>query len=219
MDIPSNILLSLYDNNVSLDDIAARLPCVLHVNRIDDFQPIYLDPHHTKIFESNITSNHDFSDRLQYIHPDDLKNAIQATQHYLDNIEDYNTISFMQRILYPKKDEYSTYYTTSMLIECRGGLVSFTVPIDDVAINGYPLGKILRETDFIKKNAWKFTKLTAKEQELIRLWVGGGNNASIAQLMELSEHTIKSYKKRVYQKLEINQYHQLYEYAKAFGFA
>lgn len=46
--------------------------------------------------------------------------------------------------------------------------------------------------------------LTPREVEVLRLSAKGYNHAEVARLLELSAHTVASYTRRIYEKLEVN---------------
>lgn len=214
-----DILEALHDDTIPLDVVAERIPGMLHVNRLSDFRPIYIDPRSLKGL--GFTSLEDGFEVLMgtdYVHPDDLAHASKITRHYLENTDDYRSISFTQRVFQPHKKVYAAFYTTSMLIEKRGGLVSFSVPLGDTSLNQRSIDRLIEEINFIRKNANRFSKLAKRELELFKWWVKDPDNESIADKMGLSVHTVKSYKKKIYKKLKINQFHELYQFARAFDF-
>ncbi len=212
-----NFLEELQDDTIPLDKIAEYVPAMLHVNNISDFKPIYIDPISQKHLGIDL-QNDDFhvEDGLQLVHPDDLAFAIKVNQHYLSNMNEYKTISFTQRIYLRHKKEYAAYYTTSMFIEKRGGIVSLSVPLGDMSFNEKSIDHILDDISFVRKHVKHFSELTKREKEVIFFWVQQYNNKEIASKLSISTNTVKTYKKQIYRKLDINQFHQLYRYARSF---
>ena len=203
----------------NLDTFAEKLPCMLHVNDPNDFHLVYIDPYSRRYggvddFEGPLR---DF-DNLATVHPDDLEEAVASCRHYLANAKALGTVSFLQRIKI-KQDDYRPFFTTSKLIEALGGLVSFSMALDGGALPGRPINQIIEETYFIRSSFQKFGLITEKEKHLIRLWVRNYDNLAIARRMGITAQTVKTYKKRVYNKLEINSYQELYRYASSFDLA
>ncbi len=212
-----NLFNNLQNTNISLDTIAEHLPGVLHVNRTSDFKPIYLNP--GAIDFLGVTSHHKvkkIQDALQLVHPDDQQAAIDAVLNYLENATEYKTVSFFQRFLNVRTNQYTAYFTTSMLIESRGGLVSFSIPMEDFSPDEKSINGLLAETVFIRKNTTKISKLTPNELSLLKVWAEHSSGKTISDIMKLSLSAVKSCKKRIYRKLEVKQYSQLAEYIRAF---
>lgn len=209
-----DILDQLIANKDNLDAVAKHLPCAVHINAVDDFRIIYIDPVFEKIADLDGIVG-DPEKNLGLVHPDDLPKAIDACRYYLDHIEEFSQVSFLQRIL-GIDGEYKTYYSTAMLVEELGGLLHFSVDVSRTMHQQEQLAKILEDTEFIKKNFMKFGQLTPRELELVKYWSQNRSNQELATQLGLTESTVKTYKKRVYKKLGINSYQELYQYAHAF---
>lgn len=204
--------LKRYDGD--LDRFAKSLPCILHINDPSDFSLLYIDPK-TKA-QLSIPDANAFKE-LSMVHPEDLPKAKESVSHYLTHIKDYSTVSFLQRIKFGS-GEYHIFYTTSMLIEALGGLVSFSVEVDRALMQENQLDEIIDETRFIQDNFVKFKRLSKSELNFMRLWATNVSNEEIAKTLKISSNTIKTYKKRIYKKLEINSLYELHQYNSAFDF-
>ncbi len=214
MDLIEELLASKND----LDTFANKIPCLLHINSTDDFRVLYLDPKLRDFFQNNYPDEEyeRLKITLEAVHPDDLEKAKKSCRHYLDHIDEFSTVSFLQRIKFINHDGYSTLYTTSILIEELGGLVSFSVLLDDISINNKSIDTIVNETNYIKENFNKLNGLTQKEIVLVKLWVKNTPNQEIGNVLQITLNTVKTYKKRVYKKLGINNFKSLHDFAKAF---
>lgn len=214
MDLIEELLASKND----LDTFANKIPCLLHINSTDDFRVLYLDPKLRDFFQNNYPDEEyeRLKITLEAVHPDDLEKAKKSCRHYLDHIDEFSTVSFLQRIKFINHDGYSTLYTTSILIEELGGLVSFSVLLDDISINNKNIDTIVNETNYIKENFNKLNGLTQKEIVLVKLWVKNTPNQEIGNVLQITLNTVKTYKKRVYKKLGINNFKSLHDFAKAF---
>jgi len=209
-----DILDQLIANKDNLDNVTKHLPCAVHINAVDDFSILYIDP----LFEEVVDLEGVIGDsekNLGLVHPDDLPKATQACRYYLDHVETFSTVSFLQRIR-SRDGDYRTYYSTAMLVEELGGLLHFSVDVSRTMNQKEQLTKVLEDTEFIKKNFVKFSQLTVRELELVKLWLKNKSNLEMAARLKLTINTIKTYKKRVYKKLVINSYQELYQYAQAF---
>ncbi len=67
--------------------------------------------------------------------------------------------------------------------------------------------------DFCRKNKNSYKRLTVREEEIIRLIVGGYGNQDIADKLFLSIETVKSHKKNIKIKLDVDYTTGIIEYA------
>ncbi|MEO9805305.1 MAG: LuxR C-terminal-related transcriptional regulator [Reichenbachiella sp.] len=209
-----DILDQLIANKDNLDEVSKHLPCAVHINSVDDFSILYIDPVFEKIADIDGIVG-DPEKNLGLVHPDDLPKAMDACRYYLDHVKEFSQVSFLQRIL-GTDGNYRTYYSTAMLVEELGGLLHFSVDVSRTMNQQEQLVKILEDTEFIKKNFMKFDQLTPRELDLVKYWAQNRSNQELSAQLDLTENTVKTYKKRVYKKLEINSFQELYQYAHAF---
>ena len=191
------------------------LPCFFHINDPDNYGLRYMDPKYKNYFgvkEQDILEDGWLVVKTK-VEPDDLTRAVQVCDHYQENQDQYYSISFIQRIK-DKHGVFKPFFTTSRL--AQGGLVGCSIQIDNTSLPYKKMENVLYETEFIRNNIQKFSTLTAREQEMLQKVALGFSWKQIATDFNVSYDTIKTYKKRIHSKLEINQFHELYYYARAF---
>lgn len=80
--------------------------------------------------------------------------------------------------------------------------------IDDILITGRYASKNIQnkilDTIILKKNSSSFEKLSNREIEIAKFYVEGLNNSSICNVLSIRKSTVSTYKKRIFEKLEIN---------------
>jgi DNA-binding NarL/FixJ family response regulator len=83
------------------------------------------------------------------------------------------------------------------------------------AIDRVTSGKAYFDTirDFAEPNKHPVFNLSDREVEIIRLIVNGMTSAEIAERLFLSEHTVKTHRKNIFKKLNINSISQLTSFA------
>lgn len=75
----------------------------------------------------------------------------------------------------------------------------------------------LREQDqFVRKNYLRFSTLTNREREIIKLIVDGQSSYSIAKLLFISVHTVNNHRKNIGKKLNVRSLSELIKFAIAF---
>ena len=80
----------------------------------------------------------------------------------------------------------------------------------DGAVN--VLKTILDQNNFMKNNIDKYSSLTKREKETLKLIVKGYTNVQIAEKMNVSSNTIRTHRNRVWQKLEIKHLIDSFKY-------
>ena len=129
------------------------------------------------------------------VEPVDLLRAIQVCDHYPENPDQYQSISFILRIK-DKNGSYRPFFTTSKLIDV--GLVSCSIQIDKVLFPNKTMEQILNETAFIRSNIQRF----ARERQILQKVAQVLSWKQISMDFGASDETIKTYKKWVCSKLE-----------------
>ena len=208
---------TIHDDGFRLHESLEDLPCHVHINSEEDFSLRFLNSTARALFnisKDDIT-NKSIDLLKDKVHPDDLDNAIRICQHYLQHRETLSSICYVQRILL-STGEYAPFFTTSVSVP-QYGLVSFTVQLSNIVLNGKSIESIIYETHFIQDNYKSYSTLTPREKELITSLSSGNSIKEISQDMGITFETVKSYRKRIYSKLGINEYYQLFSFANAFG--
>ena len=72
---------------------------------------------------------------------------------------------------------------------------------------------IIEQHHFMKNNIVKFSSLTKREKETLKFIIKGDDNKQIAEKMQVSPHTIRTHRNRIWQKLEIKHLIECLEYA------
>ncbi|WP_109829821.1 LuxR C-terminal-related transcriptional regulator [Reichenbachiella versicolor] len=210
------LLETLIAHKDNLDVIANSLPCSIHINAIDDFRLLYLDPRLCRnLGFKSLKELGDSAVNLDICHPDDLEHAKKVCIHYLEHIDDYSTYSFVQRVKY-KNGNYHALYTTGMVVKELGGLLQFSVEIQNVMDQFGRIDQIIEDTEFARTNFEKIQLLSSGERSLLPYWLNNTTTDEIQKKLNLTPQSIKTYKKRIFKKLEVNSFVQLYEYGRAF---
>lgn len=78
------------------------------------------------------------------------------------------------------------------------------------------LGELIKEKEFRKKQAFRFSKLTPREREVLSLLAQGLSNKAIAARLFISLETVKHHRKIIKNKLEARSIADFIRYARAF---
>lgn len=80
----------------------------------------------------------------------------------------------------------------------------------------HKLRRISTQHKFKKCNHFRYSSLTPREVEIIKLLVKDLNNAQIADHLYISRHTVEQHRKNIRHKLGVNTMLQLFQFALAF---
>ncbi|MEM6831556.1 MAG: hypothetical protein AAF551_13685, partial [Bacteroidota bacterium] len=163
-----DLLQELKKYNGNLDSFSLSLPCMLHINDPEDFSLIYLDPRSRAKLNLAHGDTKEAFQSLTMVHPEDLQKAKDSVSHYLQHIHEFSTVSFLQRVK-SGNSKYTLLYTTGMMIEDLGGLVSFSVDLGRDLSKEDQLKEIREETVFIQENFEKINRLSKSETKLHKL--------------------------------------------------
>ena len=87
----------------------------------------------------------------------------------------------------------------------------FTEAVEAIINGGKYYSKAI--VDFCRKTKNSYKRLTVREEEIIKLIVGGYSNQSIADKLSLSIETVKTHKKNIKIKLDVDYTTGIIEYA------
>jgi len=173
-----------------------------------------------------IAKNHDGFDQVVFVVGHDLLAYIEVMGIFDEN----STIGFNPKYLATEKDAIhwlnGEFYTKNykgknqnLEITFKGtddnGKVVFDFREQSYKFDGAVnlLKTILDQNNFIKNNIDKYSSLTKREKETLKLIVKGHTNVQIAEKMQVSPHTIRTHRNRIWQKLEIKHLIECLKYA------
>ncbi|TCC97827.1 helix-turn-helix transcriptional regulator [Pedobacter hiemivivus] len=94
--------------------------------------------------------------------------------------------------------------------------ITLAFPIDAMHHMTAKATRLLEENDFLRKNLQRFSGLSEREREVLRLMALGKSSVDTAEKLFISQNTVETHRKNIRQKLETTSYYELCEYARAF---
>lgn len=205
----------LNDSTWNVDVLSSYLPCMIHVHRLPDLHWTYIDPRSQKWL--NVEDEGIRVVTFEAVaHPGDLQRALKLCHHYIESLDRYSLLSFILRLQPIGTSQYHNVYTTFKYVEELDGLLGFSLPLDYVNLTEGSIQTVLEESNFGFNHIHLFSKLTQREQVFIQHWTQGLKNQVIAEKMSITQESVKSYKKRIYKKLNIHNFVELHQYACTF---
>jgi len=196
--------------------------------KVDDATKKWADENISKpIFKAGfIAKNHDGFDQVVFVVGHDLLAYIEIMGIFNEN----STRGFNPKYFASETDaihwlngEFNTKYVKekkqNLEITFKGkddnGKVVFEFREQSNTFEGTVnlLKNILDQNNFMKNNIDKYSSLTNREKETLKLIVKGYTNVQIAEKMNVSSNTIRTHRNRIWQKLEIKHLIDCLKYA------
>jgi DNA-binding CsgD family transcriptional regulator len=95
-------------------------------------------------------------------------------------------------------------------------IIEIRKPASEIANTIKSFKRALEENDFLKSNVEKYSSLTKREKEVLKLMSKGGKQKEIADELFISTHTLREHWKKIKQKLDVQTTNELIKYSIAF---
>lgn len=131
-------------------------------------------------------------------------------------------ISFFQQVRTSESADWSWYFSTvRLLLRGHDGLplllITFACPVEPASHLTTKVQRLLDENNFLRRNQPRFSQLTKREREVLRLQVLGHSSQETANALFISVHTVETHRRNIRQKLAPESAFELTEYAQAFN--
>lgn len=146
-------------------------------------------------------------------HPEIFKFAITKIDDFEFKNDTSTICTTFQNIKF--KSEFNWYISNKKIINNEICL-NVAYALKDLGILGIKVSKIL-DTSLLDNLAWrKFISLTKKEKEIIKLIADGYSNDSIADILFLSPHTIRTHRESIRFKIDAHNISDITRFVQAF---
>jgi len=171
-------------------------------------------------WHENQSQSFDFVEKFACI----LKKNDSTLIDFYSHANPYNNTSFFFKEKPAFEWLQSSFTRKQMILEN----ITFSLNKDEIVISnldnteeGGQLVKLyyrlLSQANFSKANFKKFTSLTQRELQVIALIMKDYNYKQISEKLYLSPDTIKTHKRNIYKKLDINSVSELVKFGLAYG--
>lgn len=131
-------------------------------------------------------------------------------------------VSFFQQVKHVNKTDWTWYASGSkiLLADDEGKPVlsiSLALPLDITHHNTGIVERLQRENDFLRANYHKFSKLTGRERDILKLTCLGKSSQEISDTLFISPTTADTHRRNLKKKLDANTTYELSQYAMAFN--
>ncbi len=215
------------DLDAKIDIIAAgavMLPAVVIVHDISNWQVCWMSEQGLKGLNitldevRNLLASEYYS---RFFNEEDSKDYVPKILGLLERNNDDEVITYFQQVRISGKSDWTWHMSSSRIfMRDKEGKPSFTItvslPIDAMHHMTSKASRLLEENNFLRKNFSRFSKLSARECEVLKKLALGNSSAQTAEELFISLSTVDTHRKNIRRKLETTSYYELCQYARSF---
>lgn len=206
------------DGIVTLDELSELIPGYIHLNKRQTLGLSYVSPKGLDKFEKTLQEvqkeGRDFIDAISDKKSQQIFNTSLINYSLFGN--KLLPFSFIQRLRYTAKSEYLLFYTTSKHYHDGEHLISYTQPLQLLRSDTF-LKEIVEERyHFFNEHFYRFSTLTQRECEILKLISYGDSNKTISEKLYISAQTVKTHRKNICRKLDTGKLIDLVKFAQVF---
>lgn len=223
----SAALLSLTNNiassRINIEDIGECMPGGVMVQNLSAELNTYMNDYGCSYLKHDCQELRDMGALyFKKFFPAEEMITLKAELYQFISLDDYSTVrSFFQRVRPDSDSAYKWFLTTSRLYKPIGGvdahLMNIAIEVNTIKCAGHKISNIFDNDSYIKIHYQKFCSLTKREKEIIKLIGNDHSSYVIADMLNLSIHTVNNHRKNIASKLHITSFSQLIKFAVAFN--
>jgi DNA-binding CsgD family transcriptional regulator len=210
----------------SLEEVrsfAESIPGVVIIHELPDFTLRYMSPLGLRLLgkdweEVDGISGEEYHRR--FFNPDFATYSVPLLLNLIQENKD-DVVSYFQQVR-TSPDRQWDWYMSMTRIHTRDRnnmpLLCITVAMK-IDPNNYFTAKaarLLEENEFLRKNHDRYSRLTNRERQILKLMVLGKSASGIAAELHITTATAETHRKKVKQKLEAKNSYELGQFARAF---
>jgi DNA-binding CsgD family transcriptional regulator len=157
----------------------------------------------------------------RFFNPEEAKDYVPKIIGALQRNDQLEWVSFFQQVRNLPDYEY-TWYASSTKIFMRDEAgqpvlnITIAVPLDLAHHNTSKVDRLQKENEFLRQHYSKFSKLTGRERDILKLTALGKSSGEVAEALFISTATVDTHRKNIKKKLGANSSYELSQYALAF---
>lgn len=203
-----HIVEQMVDNGMfSLQDLNDVLPSHFHINDSQTLLMRHLSPKALQLLDMSWEQLEGLGTRFIYEwhHPETLKEVVPMWQRFRQagNPDIIGSAIQKIRVARSKPGEFEPFFTFGKLSKNLDSFFKFSFEIKDLPLGEKIVG-LIDENDFLRKNFQRFALLTKQEKEVLKRLALGQRNQQIAEMLFISEHTVRTHRNNIHRKLELH---------------
>jgi DNA-binding CsgD family transcriptional regulator len=203
--------------------VADNIPGVIIIHKLPDFAVQYMSK--AGLVGIGLTEDEIFNMGNQEYHerffnPEDAQDYVPKIISLLEENRE-ETLTFFQQVRTAKDSDWEWYHSAIKIFmrnESGRPVLSIThaMKIDPEHSVSSKVSRLLEENNFLRKHYTQFSKLSKREQEVLKLLALGKTSSETSSILFISPATVETHRKNIKRKLDITTTYQISQYARAF---
>lgn len=203
--------------------VADKLPGVVIIHSLPDFTVQYMSETGLKMLgktKSEVEKMTNAEYHSRYFNAEDAADYVPKIQSLLErNTDDF--VTYFQQVRTSSTQEFDWYLSSTRILmrdDANSPLLCLTIAmkIDPEHHITVKVNRLLDENNFLKKHYHQFSRLTKREQDVLRLLALGKSANEIGKELFISATTAETHRRNIKQKLKAENFYELSQYARAF---
>jgi DNA-binding CsgD family transcriptional regulator len=221
---PDLEIVTLMDDKIrEVAAFAETIPGVVIIHEIPDFKLRYMSPLGLTLLGKKWEEIEGMSGEeyhRQFFNPDFAKDSVPLILKLIQENKD-DVVSYFQQVRTSRERPWDWYMSMTKILmrdTSNSPLLSITVAmkIDPESYFTSKAARLLEENAFLRNNHDKFSKLTNRERQILRLMALGKSAAQISKELNITTATAETHRKKIKQKLGAKNSYDLAQFARAF---
>lgn len=203
---------------------AEMMPGVIIIHHIADFSVVHMCTKGQNLLGITLDELREMGTEYypRYFNMEYMEGLLPRMEVLLRENKSNESFSYFQQVKFAEKNEW-TWHITSTGIFMRDDegkpLLTMTIalPIENMKEVEPKAERLLQENEFLKKHAERFSSLSKREVNILKLVAKGKSSPDIAEELFISAETVQTHRRNIKQKLSISSSFEFNEYARAFN--
>jgi DNA-binding CsgD family transcriptional regulator len=191
----------------SLEEISDIIPGILHVNSLQDFAILFLNKYGEKRFglsqDEIIAKGSKFIEEI--FEPGTIDYFSKPLIQMIQEDDRSRVISFFQKVKPYGSSKFEWLLTTSKFLSDGNESISISQGLSEMHGPISAISKVLDDNLYIRKNMQRFGSLTKREKQILKLVALGYSTNQVAKELFLSPQTVKTHRKNISKKLNLER--------------
>lgn len=194
---------------------------VVVIHEINGFKPVFMTSNGLQLLGLTMQELKSLGESYteRFLNMEFMEEYLQKLEGLLQKNDSHETFTFFHQV--KLKNEW-TWYLGSLRIFHHDSAhnpthtITAAFPVDHLNSITNKAERLLAQNSFSRENLGKFSSLSKRAREILRLVAIGKSSAQIAEELHISVDTVNTHRKNIRQKLAISTTYEFTEYALAF---
>ncbi len=201
-----------------------KMPGIVIIHQLRTSTVLYMSSRGLEILGVTLKDLIELGERYhdEFFNPEDAIDYVPKVLGLLQRNNNEETVTFFQQVRSNKDSPWGWYASgTRIFMQDDEGnpylTVTTALPIDSKHFFTNKIERLLEENELLKKNQSIFASLTKREKEIILHMAKERTSTEIADILSISEDTVKTHRKNIKTKLGAKSLYDVIKFAQAFN--